>query len=244
MSYFRNVQNSGNWVAGNTYTFEAYYIADKVQHPLGYSSWAWLYGYYQNYGDGYALPNPYFTIDYAQEIFDVDDVAVGSLAYQQMFSGTYHPSGGETTEIITQEYITLPQGASYWKEYLWKRYTITIPVNIVTGNYKLVWAQNDPSNSIWEDNLAGVITESETFDIHITGGILPPPDPVTPTIPDTRPVDYDNDLYWVPGVWVDDVYIPPHWAETPITIVAAGGGRYNQNLVVAGHNLVYYEEFS
>jgi hypothetical protein len=244
MSYFRNVQNSGNWTAGNTYTFEAYYIADKVQHPLGYPSWEWFYGYYQKYGDGYALPNPYFTPDYAQEIFDVDDVAVGSLAYQQMLSGLYFPSEGETTEIITQEEIYLPDGQSYLKEYKWKRYTITIPANIVTGNYKLVWAQDDPSNWYWADNLAGVITESETFDIHITGGIIPTPDPVTPTVPDTRPVDFDNDLIWVPGEWNGDVYTPPHWDEIAGNYVAAGGGRYNQNLVVAGHNLIYFEEFS
>lgn len=244
MSYFRNVQNSGNWIAGNTYTFEAYFIADKVQHPLGYPSWQWFYGYIQNYGDGFVLPNPYFTPDYAAEIFEVDDVAVGSLAYQQMLSGTYFPSGGETTEIITQEYVYLPYGQSYTKHYLWIKYTIIIPANIVTGNYKLVWAKDDTSNSYWADNLAGVITESETFDIHITGGILPPTDPVEPTIPDTRPVDYDDDLYWVPGEWVDDVYTPGHWDEAPLSIVAAGGGRWNKNLVVAGHNLIYYEEFS
>jgi hypothetical protein len=87
--------------------------------------------------------------------------------------------------------------------------------------------------------------EWEEFEITILPvGSQLPPEPVEPTIPDYRPGDYDDDLYWVPGKWTDDVYTPGHWDEAPLSIVAAGGGRWNQNLVVAGHNLIYYEEFS
>jgi len=66
-----------------------------------------------------------------------------------------------------------------------------------------------------------------------------PPDLIT----ETRPVDYDPDLVWVPGEWDGDEYTPPHWDEIPGNYVAAGGGRFNQNLVVAGNNKIYYEDY-
>ncbi|MBE3088318.1 MAG: hypothetical protein IMZ61_13865 [Planctomycetes bacterium] len=61
-----------------------------------------------------------------------------------------------------------------------------------------------------------------------------------PPFPPVRPDDYDPDLPWVPGDWTPGPYTPPDWGDDTI-YVAAGGGRWNQQLVVAGHNLIYYE---
>ena len=69
---------------------------------------------------------------------------------------------------------------------------------------------------------------------------ISPPELIVPA----RPDDYDEDLIWVPGEWDGDDYTPPAWDDIPGNYAAAGGGRYNQNLVAVGHNLVYYEEFS
>jgi len=83
--------------------------------------------------------------------------------------------------------------------------------------------------------------------IEIYGDVLIPSNPLEPSdtidFPPTRPDDYDDDLHWVPGEWDGDEYTPPHWDEIPGNYVAAGGGRFNQNLVVAGNNKIYYEDY-
>ena len=73
-------------------------------------------------------------------------------------------------------------------------------------------------------------------------GEEPPPD--LPSFPDTRPDDYDPDLIWTPGDWDGDTYVPPEWSEPEGIYVAAGGGRWCQNLVVAGNQKIYYEDYS
>jgi len=62
------------------------------------------------------------------------------------------------------------------------------------------------------------------------------------TFPPTRPDAYDPDLSWLPGDWTDDVYTSPKWG-TSSDYVATGGGRWGQNLVVAGNKKIYYEAF-
>ncbi|MHC4625066.1 MAG: hypothetical protein ACYS4W_14325 [Planctomycetota bacterium] len=59
--------------------------------------------------------------------------------------------------------------------------------------------------------------------------------------PPSRPDGYDPDLIWTPGEWTDpSTYVDPGWGTT---YVATGGGRWGQNLVAAGNNLIYYEAF-
>lgn len=78
------------------------------------------------------------------------------------------------------------------------------------------------------------------------GTWFPVPEPPDPSIPDDltpfppdRPDAYDPDLIWQPGEWTDpDTYVPGDWGSG---YVATGGGRWGQNLVVAGNQKIYYE---
>ena len=64
------------------------------------------------------------------------------------------------------------------------------------------------------------------------------PDDLT-IFPPSRPDDYNPDDIWQPGDWTDpDTYVPGDWGSG---YVATGGGRWGQNLVVAGNQKIYYE---
>jgi hypothetical protein len=58
------------------------------------------------------------------------------------------------------------------------------------------------------------------------------------SFPPSRPGGYDPDLYRQPGSYAGAVFTPPDWDTDHVT---AGGGRWNQQLVVIGKSLVYYE---
>ena len=69
-----------------------------------------------------------------------------------------------------------------------------------------------------------------------------PPDDTIP-FPPVRPTpDYPDPWWIVPPPYPVDPgpYVPPYWGPNPI-YKAAGGGRWNQQLVCVGKSLVYYE---
>jgi hypothetical protein len=72
------------------------------------------------------------------------------------------------------------------------------------------------------------------------------PDTDLPAYPPDRPDDYAPDSFWIPDEWDGDTYTPPEWSSDPIPgrYFATGGGRWGQQLVVAGNNLVYYSELT
>jgi hypothetical protein len=63
------------------------------------------------------------------------------------------------------------------------------------------------------------------------------PSGLTP-FPSARPDDYNPDFFWQPDNWTGDTYVPSDWGPG---YVATGGGRWGQQLVVVGKDLVYYE---
>jgi len=61
-----------------------------------------------------------------------------------------------------------------------------------------------------------------------------------PEFPASRPDDYEPDSIWTPS---DEPYTQPDWQDPGFSnYQAAGGGRWGQQLVVAGNGRVYYEE--
>jgi hypothetical protein len=117
----------------------------------------------------------------------------------------------------------------------WYRYTGQVQFDATSGTYNIIWA--------WVNQTQQII-EYEVYPIIVLGINEPVPITDLPDFPATRPVDYDPDLIWTPDDWTDDVYTPPEWSEPAGVYVAAGGGRYNQNLIAVAKDLVYYEEFS
>jgi len=71
--------------------------------------------------------------------------------------------------------------------------------------------------------------------------VAPPPD--LPTFPPDRPDDYDPDLIWTPPTSPIPGN-PNTWEEPGLPYQTTGGGRWGRNLVVAGHGLVYYEDYT
>jgi len=93
---------------------------------------------------------------------------------------------------------------------------------------------------IW--NQWGSNTYNYSFSWMVEGYVAPPDD--LTTFPATRPDDYDPDLIWTPGEWDGEDYTPSAWDSPEGVYVAAGGGRWGQNLVVAGNQKIYYEDYS
>jgi hypothetical protein len=59
-----------------------------------------------------------------------------------------------------------------------------------------------------------------------------------PTFPASRPGAYDPDEIWQPGEWSGGVWTTGQFA---IDYQSASGGRWQQQLVVAGNDRIYYE---
>jgi hypothetical protein len=63
--------------------------------------------------------------------------------------------------------------------------------------------------------------------------------------PPVRPDVYDPDFIWVPGEWDGDDYTPPAWGSPGDSVyISTGGGRWQQQLVAIGNNLVYIEDLT
>jgi len=80
------------------------------------------------------------------------------------------------------------------------------------------------------------------YNFRVYGMLLSPGQPY-PIIdfPNERPADYDPDKIWTPDE--DDAYADPTWQDPGYSnYQAAGGGRWGQQLVVAGKGLIYYED--
>ena len=81
--------------------------------------------------------------------------------------------------------------------------------------------------------------------VGLYGSVYVPPSPSEPAditdFPTTRPDGYDPDLIWTPDDWTDDVYTPSEWDEPAGNYTVAGGGRWGQNLIAVGKDLIYYE---
>ena len=85
------------------------------------------------------------------------------------------------------------------------------------------------------------ITSDEALTIALGTYLAPGQLPSLATFPSERPDAYDPDFFWQPGEWTDPTtYVPGDWG-TSTEYVATGGGRWGQNLVVAGNNKIYYE---
>jgi hypothetical protein len=83
-----------------------------------------------------------------------------------------------------------------------------------------------------------ILTTGETDQIRLgTFGPEAPPSGLT-SFPASRPAAYDPDLFWQPDNWTGNTYTPSVWGEGFVT---AGGGRWGQQLVAIGKDLVYYE---
>jgi len=93
--------------------------------------------------------------------------------------------------------------------------------------YPPPWVLNMTSYSFIFRNYANVWTDK--------------PDNLPDFVP-SRPDDYDPDLPWLPDEWDGDTYTPSDWGDST-DYVATGGGRWGQNLVVAGNKKIYYEAF-
>jgi len=107
---------------------------------------------------------------------------------------------------------------------------------------------SDGLGSVWEDH--DIYSECNIDELVIFGralaeeeiqqlgtgtytppGYVPPPEALA-VFPSVRPAGYNPDLSWQPN---DD---PPGWGPD---YVATGGGRWNQQLVCVGMDLIYYE---
>lgn len=241
MSYFRNVQDNGNWLAGNSYTIEEYFFQDVTQDDGGNNR--------ANYG-GILIPglNVLVSSDYTEYVIDtLSEFDTGPLEHLD-----------DTKYIDLRSYITItgadwdiyeliipgPPNLPYLKVYGWRTRRIDLPVDFYNGNYSLIWFWFKFSHIDELGNFVYETIESEIYNITITNGIERPPDPIIPPVPDDRPEDYNFDFFWVPGSWDGDEYTPPHFDEEPTVIVAAGGGRWSKNLVAAGNGKIYYEDYS
>jgi len=148
--------------------------------------------------------------------------------------------------------ITLTQGSTYaigirnLDAYPWNGQYLVIFVFTVAGsnhtpNYFFRGAEYKIPAGAWSLRAGGSIS----FHYKVNGTIIVPvppgtPDDLTP-FPPSCCSNTENDYYWQPGVWNGDVYTDPSWGSG---YVATGGGRWGRNLVVAGHGLVYYEDYT
>ena len=69
-----------------------------------------------------------------------------------------------------------------------------------------------------------------------------PPDDIQ-TFPPPRPDDYDPDVIWTPPTSPIPGN-PNTWQDPGLPYQTTGGGRWGRNLVVAGHGLIYYEDYT
>jgi hypothetical protein len=82
-----------------------------------------------------------------------------------------------------------------------------------------------------------VLTATEIENIRLGTYLAPGQSPPSasldelPVWPAIRPPEYDANLFWQPGAF--------DWGTDYVT---TGGGRWNQQLVVAGNKKIYYEE--
>jgi hypothetical protein len=221
---FRNVQNNGIWPVGGTYTLEV---------------WVW-------YPDlSPALP----PLDILNAMRYVGGLEIGNkvlLPADYILPPEQPPyifveldeTGTEGVEIVG-----LGEEGDYETGF-WQEVQVHISEGTPLGGYKFVYRGLSGVNvgGYWVWSVYDY--QTQYIEIALADSIPPPPDPIIPPVPEEDPEVVNDDLFWIPGHWDGDVYTPPTWGETPGNYVAAGGGRYNQNLVVAGRNLVYYEEFS
>jgi hypothetical protein len=181
--------------------------------------------------------------------------------------GNGKPSGSVLASGI--EYSPTMADTSF--DWQWKIFTLATPiqltaglvyalrfhVNFATGDPRSIyWARKTPDSGYsggkiwhfvwrqapdtpvhpgdWED---GAGEGDHYFQIRGTGSV-PAPQIINP-FPAERPDDYDPDQTWQPGEWDGNDYTEGEFATD---YQAAGGGRWGQQLVVAGNDRVYYEQ--
>ena len=224
MSYFRNIQNNGIWARGGTYTFEYFY------KDISYEPAAGILGEKWNIIYGAPAGTVWYLFPYHYSI----PTGVNDSVYDSGFTWGDDPLGGPSISPY-YEVLESEDGGQ------WRKFYVYINDTLIDGNYSIVHA-----HIRWSDYLNGApydifLIEEERHNIYIFGEAQIPPDPITPTVPEDRPDDYNFDYYWVPGSWDGDEYTPPHFEETPTVIVAAGGGRWSKQLVCVGQSKIYYE---
>ena len=128
-------------------------------------------------------------------------------------------------------------------------YTIQRGLGINMSSDLEITSWNIHPQTIHRDSIYGWNWPSICPYFALYGDIVIPRDPNRPDadtipFPPSRPDDYDPDLIWTPDEWDGDTYVPPEWSDPEGIYVAAGGGRWCQNLVVAGNQKIYYEDYS
>jgi len=229
MSRFRNVQDDGNWKAGETYTFEYEYITDGGFPPFGFA----VGGMHPN-----SARDIFFTPAFASWLIanpasvpDKETFGLGAGEWTFSLASTvWSGSGGEDGNSGVSSCLLTSYGA-------WRTCTVVVSEDAeVDDEYKLLWAHA---------SVDVTITETETFDITIVAPswVAPPTDLIS--FPPDRADDYDDDAIWVPGLWSGGVYTPPAWGGYEDgELIVAGGGRWNKQMIALGHNAVYFEELT
>jgi hypothetical protein len=93
----------------------------------------------------------------------------------------------------------------------------------------------------WTELDNGVNFSDRAFQVYgVDIGVVLPPGPAV-GFPTSRPSGYNPNFHWQPGVWAGGVYTGSFWDTS---YVATGGGRWGQQLVVAGNKQIWYEELA
>jgi len=169
-----------------------------------------------------------------------------------------------TGELTTYEYYDSPAGAGSWITFVFDssyEFTSALPYifvlsldvpTVIIGsppyNTLPAWGtiqgtsdfrNKEDAPAVWEvyNNRSAIFRVNGTIIVPVPPGT---PDDLTPFPPSCCSV-VENDSFWQPGVWSGDDYTDPYWGSG---YVATGGGRWGRNLVVAGHGLVYYEDYT
>jgi len=182
--------------------------------------------------------------------------------------GEYRPLGGafisrkQSFNLVGTQAPTYHQLdvtiASGWALLLGVPYIFTFKMEIGDNANNFFWpyvlpytAEPDPAEMLqsfddgetWTDQIwrSGLAMEAPG-DMHfaIWGQVVPSDyrQPL-PVYPADRPDDYEPDDIWQPGEWQNGEWQNGQFASD---YQAAGGGRWGQQLVVAGNDRIYYEE--
>lgn len=185
--------------------------------------------------------NPVFSPLVTGIIANADIPVTGSgsgLAWIEVEFGTLITASKGTTKVIVASFPDATAEYSSANQLTWW--------GAISSDYELGFTQlSDDGGVNWNDRTAGAFEfRDRGFEVWGQDIVVPVPTPddLISFPPSERPDDYDPDLFWQPGEWTDpNTYVSPSWGTG---YVATGGGRWGQNLVVAGNNKVYYEPFA
>ena len=131
-------------------------------------------------------------------------------------------------------------------------YCIVLTASVYAANgYTIIYQNNSPTDAGYSVNgqlikynggwsINGGAYGGSGLIYQASGIEIPEGAPIPLTdFPTDRPNAYDPDLTWQPGSWDGSDYTDDEFASD---YQAAGGGRWSQQLVVAGNDRIYYED--